>query len=178
MSIEKQWRKKRRNKNFNSLHLQKMTSVPKYSADIARLKMIQWCNKAERCHWDVREKLIAWNIRQADREIIIAHLIETNLLNEQRYAEAFVNDKFRLNKWGTKKIQQQLKMKGISERNIHEALKRIEKEENTKTIQDLIKKKEPHLKGLQLYQKKIKLARYLISKGFENDAVWRELESE
>ncbi len=148
---------------------------PKYSADIARQKLVRLCNKAERCHWDVREKLIAWHMGQADRENIIAYLIEHNLLNEQRYAEAFVNDKFRFNRWGARKIEQQLKLKGISERNIRDALKRIDAEDNTQTLRDLIKKKEPQLKGLQLYQKKIKLARYLISKGFESEVVWKEV---
>lgn len=112
---------------------------------------------------------------QADRENIIVYLIEHNLLNEQRYAEAFVNDKFRFNRWGARKIEQLLKLKGISERNIRDALKRIDAEDSTQTLRDLIKKKEPQLKGLQLYQKKIKLARYLISKGFESEAVWKEV---
>ncbi len=151
--------------------------IPKYTPEVARLKMAQYCNKAERCHWDVRNKLLDWGIRQADRENIIVYLIEQNLINEQRYAEAFVHDKFEFNKWGAKKIEQHLKLKGVSERNISDALKTIANEDNAKMIHLLIKKKEPQYKGLQLYQKKIKLARYLMSKGFENDSVWKALES-
>jgi regulatory protein len=152
-------------------------SIPKYTPDVARMKMVQYCNKAERCHWDVRNKLLDWGIRQADRENIIVFLIEQNLINEKRYAEAFVHDKFEFNKWGAKKIEQHLKLKGVSERNISDALKTIANEDNAKMIHLLIKKKEPQYKGLQLYQKKIKLARYLMSKGFESDSVWKALES-
>ena len=50
--------------------------TPKYSATLARQKMIQWCNKAERCHGDVRQKLLGWGIKNDDRENIIVVLIE------------------------------------------------------------------------------------------------------
>lgn len=151
-------------------------ATPKYSVSIARQKMVQWCDKAERCQSEVRQKLLRWGIKKEDRENIIVLLIEQNLINEKRFAEAFVHDKFQFNKWGQRKIAQHLKLKGVSERNISDALKRIETEDNTAMIGVLIKKKELQYKGLQLYQKKIKLARYLMSKGFESEAVWKQVE--
>ena len=150
---------------------------PKYSKQVARDKMVQWTNKAERCHSDVRKKLMDWGMYRDDREEIIGWLIEQNLINEQRYAEAFVHDKFEFNKWGASKIQMHLKQKGISERNIRDALKTIPAEGNTSMIDDIIRKRLPATKGLQSYQKKIKIARYLISRGFESDAVWARIEA-
>jgi regulatory protein len=148
---------------------------PKYSKQVARDKMVQWTNKAERCHSDVRKKLMDWGMYRDDREEIIGWLIEQNLINEQRYAEAFVHDKFEFNKWGASKIQMQLKQKGISERNISDALKTIPAEDNTSMIDDIIRKRLPATKGLQSYQKKIKIARYLISRGFESDTAWARI---
>ena len=149
---------------------------PKYSKQVARDKMVQWTNKAERCHSDVRKKLMDWGMYRDDREEIIGWLIEQNLINEQRYAEAFVHDKFEFNKWGASKIQMHLKQKGISERNIRDALKTIPAEGNTSMIDDIIRKRLPATKGLQSYQKKIKIARYLISRGFESDTAWARIE--
>ena len=137
---------------------------------------MRWCDKAERCHYDVRQKLIDWNIPYQERENLIVDLIEANLLNEARYAGAFAHDKFEFFNWGVRKIESELKKKHISEPIINMALREMDKENYTKKIHDLIKRKEPQLLGLQLYQKKFKLARYLVSKGFENDIVWRELD--
>ncbi|MFM9986092.1 MAG: regulatory protein RecX [Flavobacteriales bacterium] len=153
------------------------TGSPKYSKQAARDKMVQWTNKAERCHSDVRKKLMDWGFYRDDREEIIGWLIEQNLVNEQRYAEAFVHDKFEFNKWGASKIQMHLKQKGISERNISDALKTIPAEDNTNMIDDIIRKRLPATKGLQSYQKRIKIARYLLSRGFESDVVWARIES-
>lgn len=147
----------------------------KYSEVITRQKIRGWCDKAERCHWDVRQKLTDWGVPFAEREQLLGFLIELDLLNEERYAKAFAHDKFSFNHWGAKKIEQQLKLKGVSERNIRDALKEINVENYAQVLGDLIKKKEPQYKGLQLYQKKIKLARFLLSKGFENDTVWKEI---
>lgn len=151
-------------------------SSPKYSKEVAREKMVLWTNKAERCHSDVRKKLHSWGIYRADREEIIGWLIEQNLINEQRYAEAFVHDKFEFNKWGSAKIELHLKQKGISERNIRDALRLIPSEDNNQQIDAIIHKRLPSTKGLQSYQRKMKIARYFISRGYESEKVWARLE--
>lgn len=144
---------------------------------MVREKVRAWCDKAERCHWDVRNKLISWGIPYTEREELIGWLISQGLLNEERFARAFAHDKFTFNRWGVKKIEQHLKQKGISDRNIREALKDIALDDYTETIIALIKKKEPQTKGLQLYQKKIKLMRYLLSKGFEQEIIRKTLDN-
>lgn len=151
-------------------------SIRKYPPEITRQKMMQWCDKAERCHYDVRQKLLAWNIPYEERENLIADLIGANLLNEARYAGAFAHDKFEFFNWGVRKIELELKKKHISDAIIRHAIGELDKEDYSKKIHELIKRKEPQHMGLQLYQKKFKLAKYLVSKGFEHDVVWRELD--
>lgn len=141
----------------------------KYPPEMTRKKMIDWCNKAERSQWDVRKKLQDWQIPSLERENIIAELIEMNLLNEKRYASAFANDKSRFNRWGSAKIRAQLHAKGISERNIQDALKEIDAGDTALAIQQLIEKKLPSLKGLKTWQKKYKIMQYLSGKGFQRD---------
>ncbi len=143
----------------------------KYSKEQTRQKIQAWCDKAERCHRDVREKLKSWNTPYREGEELIVWLIEQDLLNEERYAKAFAHDKFVLHRWGELKIKQHLQSKGISQRNIADALLEIQPAQSIENMLLLIKKKEPQLKGLQLYQKKYKLKQYLYSKGYEPTAI-------
>lgn len=108
---------------------------------------------------------------------LIAELISLNLLNEARFASAFAHDKFEFMNWGIRKIEMELKKKHVSEPLIRKAIQELPDSDYREKIRSLIKKKELQVSGLQLYQKKFKLAGYLISKGFEGDRVWRELES-
>ncbi|MBX7050683.1 MAG: RecX family transcriptional regulator [Flavobacteriales bacterium] len=110
-----------------------------------------------------------WNIPSLERENIIADLIGMDLLNEQRYACAFAHDKSKFNRWGKVKIRVHLKAKGISDRNITEALMTIEDEDVETSIVQLIHKKLPSLKGLQPWQKKYKLMQYLLGKGYQRE---------
>lgn len=148
----------------------------KYPPEITRQKIFAWCDKAERCHWDVRNKLVQWLVPSRERESLIADLISSDLLNETRYAGAFVHDKSTFFQWGSNKIISQLKAKGVSERNILEAIKHLDKGETRKTIQKILHKKEPQYKGLQLFQKKIKLTRYLLGKGYEYETISKEVD--
>ncbi len=133
--------------------------------------MIAYCDKAEHCQWDVRNKLLQWHIPLTERESLISELISTGMLNESRYAAAFVHDKSTFNQWGVNKITAQLKAKGISERNILDAVKELDQSETIKNMRHLIQRKEPQFKGLQLYQKKYKLTRLLLAKGFSMDLI-------
>ncbi|MCC6600040.1 MAG: RecX family transcriptional regulator [Crocinitomicaceae bacterium] len=138
----------------------------KYSQEETRVRIRQWCDKAERSHWDTRNKLIQWGIRSSEREELIAELIQNNLLNEERFAEAFASDHFRFYRWGSKKIEVALRKKGVSSINIQRALKKIPIEDCRKTMQEHLTKKNPQWKRLAQWQKKIKAIRFLLSKGY------------
>jgi regulatory protein len=144
----------------------------KYSYEHALSRARAYCDKAERAHWDVSNLLTRWAIPYHEREQILVALIEVDVLNEARYAEAFTVDKFRFNKWGIGKIQQHLKAKGVSPRNIADAMKRIDPKEYRKSILEIAQKQLEKHKGLQDYQKKQKTARYLISRGYDASVVW------
>jgi regulatory protein len=152
-------------------------SQRKYNQEMTRLMIRAWCDKAERAHQDVKTKLFAWGVPQEERDELVAELIELNLLNEERFASAFAHDKSEFNQWGRLKIEHALRKKGVSDRNIRHALLLIPQEDQTDTINDIIRKRLPKLKGKPEFQKKGLLARYLISKGFENDQIWKQLEN-
>lgn len=68
------------------------------SNDLERAK--KYCAYQERCHSEVRSRLLEWKIYGDDLEEIIVALIEENFLNEERFAKAYVSGKFNMNHWG------------------------------------------------------------------------------
>ncbi len=57
-----------------------------YTVDEARQKLEQYCAYQERCHDEVIQKLRGLNMIPQAADTIIAHLIEHNFLNEERFA--------------------------------------------------------------------------------------------
>jgi len=100
------------------------------------------------------------------------NLIKENFINEKRYAEAFVKDKFRYNKWGKVKIRAGLKMKKIPGEIINNALDSIDDGTYRKTIEELITVHRRSVKAKNQYDLKGKLLRYGLSKGFESDLLY------
>jgi regulatory protein len=139
-------------------------------------EMRRYCDKSERCESEVIAKVRSWGFTLEEAMEVHAQLIIQGFVSERRYAEAYAHDKFKFNRWGQRKIEMELRRKGISARNIKDALARLEKEDELAIIRSLIQKKEPQLKGLQLYQKRIKLMRYLLSKGFETGQITEQIQ--
>src|SRR5215207_2176767 len=109
-------------------------------------KLRQYCAYQERSHYDVQQKLWDLGVRRAEHDDIIAVLIEEDYLNEERFAIQFAGGKFRMNDWGRKKIQYELKEKRVSDYNIKKAIKEIDQEAYQKTLQELVEKRMELLK--------------------------------
>jgi regulatory protein len=141
------------------------------------LQAIQhYCAYQERCHSEVRHKLLELHFRGQDLENAIVSLIENGFLNEERYARSYVGGKFRVNHWGRRKIAQELKQKRVSEYCIHKGLTEIREEDYWKTLQALALKKQRELKAEKnVWIRKQKIQRYLIQKGYETDLIGRIL---
>jgi len=150
-----------------------MAKTKKYvSKDDAQAKLMHYCAYQDRCHQEVRSKLIDMGIYGDDLEDIITNLIIDNFLNEERFAQSFARGKFRIKKWGKNKILQELKRKKISPYCIKKAMKEIDDDDYSKVLQTLLEKKLPLVKGKNEYEIKVKLARYLITKGYESELIW------
>ena len=83
--------------------------------DEAFSKLLKYCSYQERCHEEVRAKLISLKVYGNDLDNIITRLIEHNFLNEERFAKTYAGSKFRQMQWGKTKITYQLKFKKISD---------------------------------------------------------------
>ena len=139
-------------------------------------KLLKYCTYQERCHNEVRTKLLSLKIYGNELENIISRLIEHDFLNEERFAKTYAGSKFRQMQWGRTKIIYQLKFRKISEYCIREAMKEIGDEDYLKSLRGQIEKR---MKQVSKDKNPIqKTAQYLIGRGFEPELVWKELKSE
>lgn len=130
-----------------------------------------YCSRVERCVAEVRAKLAQWGVDPEVSNRVVAHLQKEKYVDQQRYSAAFVRDKYRFSQWGRVKIAQALRMKGISQSMIDEALKEIDEEEYRKILSRLIAQKRKTVKAATDYERKAKLIRFAVGKGFEMDTV-------
>jgi len=147
-----------------------------WSLQEAKLKIAAYCAYQERSQEEVRKKLTERGVHGEHAEELISNMIEGGFLNEERFTMAFVRGKYRLKKWGRKKIIQELKFRKISPNCIKSGMKEIDEDEywhillsQAEKKWDLIKEKDPMIKRYKLQQ-------YLIGRGFEIDLIQMAIE--
>ena len=138
-------------------------------------KAMNLCSKREYCCHDIREKLLTWGISKNDSKRIISELTSERFIDEARYANAFVKDKFKYNKWGKVKIAAHLKIRQIPEHIIRSAIDSIDDQEYLNVIRNLISLHKKAVKAKNQYDLKGKLLRYGLSKGFESSLLYEIL---
>ncbi len=135
-------------------------------------KIANYCVYQERTHKEVLQKLADLQVFGDEADEFTAWLVVENYLNEERFAKVFASSKFRLKKWGRRKIAFELKNKGLSPNGIKIGMAEIQDNDYTETIKELIQKKQTELKKqtnpLIIKQK---VLNYLLSKGFTSDEV-------
>lgn len=137
-------------------------------------KLQAYCAYQERCHKEVRQKLLDLGIYGDDLDQIVVELIEDNFLNELRYAVAFAGGKFRVKKWGRRKIERALKQNRISAYCIRKALaSELPEEAYQTTLLEVLHKKNRLLKARNDYERRQKLALYAMERGYESELVWK-----
>lgn len=141
----------------------------------AKKRAESFCAYQERAQQEVRDKLYQWGLHQSDVENIISDLITENFLNEERFAHAYVSGKFKIKQWGKIKIKNGLQQKRIPPRLIKESLASIDLDEYMNTLQGVIEKKSRLLKEPHPYKRKMKIAQYAASRGFEQSLIFEIL---
>lgn len=144
----------------------------------ALLKAQLSCAYQERCQQEMRDKLYEWGLFPDAVESIIASLISDNYLNEERFSKAYAGGKFRIKKWGRIKIKMELKKRKISDYCIRKAMQEIDETDYIKTLKSLIAKKSKEIKGGKAHIRNFKIAKYIASRGFEQDLIWEILKEE
>lgn len=124
------------------------------------------CAAREYCIADIRKMMSRWELPEGAEERIIRRLQEEKYVDENRYARAFVRDKFRHNHWGLMRIEQELKRKGIATDIIASAKEEIDKDDNKEALRRIIEAKRRTVKGNSEYEIRAKLYRFALGRGF------------
>ncbi len=132
---------------------------------------MQYCAKAEHCTQDVVTKLKTWEVNEIEIDTILEKLRLENFLNDARYAKAYINDKWKLDGWGKKKIRHQLFLKNIDEKFIEGPLASIDAEEYKAELNEQLLKKEREWTSLDQQQILTKLFNFAVSRGFEEELI-------
>ena len=131
----------------------------------ALTSLMRQCAKAERSSGDALRLMRRWGINPQEQQQILARLIKDRFIDDKRYAEAFVREKYNLSAWGEFKIRAALRNKGISPAIIDEAMHQLS------SINSSERRKMRTTKYDSAYQLKGKLVRHGISLGYHTDQV-------
>lgn len=142
-----------------------------YTFQEIRQKLVNYCVYQDRCHKEIEEKMKDFLLIPEAKDEILLYLIKENYLNEERFARSYIRGKFYIKHWGKQKIKAQLKMKGISEKLIQNCMNEIHEDDYSKQIKIFAGKLLPTYKGLNDFQKKNKLIRFLVTKGYEYELI-------
>ena len=112
-----------------------------------------------------------WELPEGVADKIIKRLQDERYIDEQRYAHAFVRDKFRYNHWGWIRIEQELKRRGIAQEYIDEAKEEISEDANLEALRKIIESKRRTMKGKNEYEVNAKLFRFALSRGFSYEDI-------
>lgn len=130
-------------------------------------KLQKYCAYQDRCHQEVRKKLLSLNVYGDDLEGILAELIGEGYLNEERFAKSYARGKFRIKRWGRNRIKRELIQREISDYCIRKGLEEIDEFEYLETLESIIRKRAEKFDGDNKLLAKDDAIKYASKKGFE-----------
>ena len=150
--------------------------VGQISKEVALGKAASLCSLSEHCSSQIEEKLSSWGVSSEDAEDIINRLVEEKFIDNTRFARAYCHDKFLYSHWGRVKIRQMLRHLRLNDEEIEEGMTTISEETYLQTLDDVLRQKDRTLHDTDKYQRKGKLMRHLLSRGFEMDLALRAVD--
>lgn len=134
-----------------------------------------YCAAAEHCRSEVRGKLERMGLEPEQTAAILEKLEKDGFIDENRYARAFVNDRLRFTRWGRVKIAAALREKRIPDSVAAAALESIDESEYADILRELMESRLRTVAGKDDYERRMKVMRSLLSRGFEMPLVRKVL---
>ena len=131
------------------------------------------CAASERCESELRQKLWQWNVAADDADEIMANLRKHRFVDDGRFAKSYVRDKYRLSRWGRRKIVAGLMAKRIDVGLVRMAMDEIEQDVYEANAREVIAAKIPGIQDARSYEGRTKLFRYGVGRGYEPELVAR-----
>ena len=140
-------------------------------------KLSASCARAEHCLDDMRRKMERWQVENDVQEEVLQYLVKEKYIDESRYARFFINDKIKYNRWGRKKVEQALFYKHIPREVYEPLLDDIVDNDYEEILQPLLRTKEKNIKYANDYEKRMKLIRFAMGRGFSYEQAVHCLEN-
>lgn len=135
-------------------------------------KLEAFCAYQERCLFEIKNKLVEFDLSDSEKSSIISSLKTNKFWNEERFAEAYCQGKVRIKRWGKQKIKAGLIHKHVEASIIKSALESLDDTEYYSALQSLYEKKSNELHNEKdPWNKKQKILRYLASRGFSFEEI-------
>ena len=145
--------------------MEKQTNKP-VSEKTAYARMARVCSMKECSSYDIRQKLQRMQLDDEVVNRIIAALQQKKYVDDCRFSRSFINDKLRFGKWGKAKIEFALRQKQIPQEIIDSAFREFSDKLLTQSLKPLLEKKMRAVKGNSEYEKRTKVIRFGLSRGF------------
>ena len=133
--------------------------------------LMRLCARAEKSQEDARRLMRGWGLAERDAEGVLAKLVRDRLIDDARYAGAFVREKLRLSGWGEYKIRTALQRKRIDRALTDAALAEADRSGMDERLRRQLERKARTAKYSTQYELKTKLIRYGLSLGYDYETV-------
>ena len=140
-------------------------------------KLAASCARAEHCLDDMRRKMERWQVENDVQEEVLQYLVKEKYIDESRYARYFINDKIKYNRWGRKKVEQALFYKHIPREVYEPFLDDIADNDYEEILLPLLRTKEKNIKYANEYERRMKLIRFAMGRGYSYEQAVHCLEN-
>lgn len=136
-------------------------------------KLTALCAQGEHCSQEVLEKMRKWGLEETAQARCMEFLTREKYVDDVRYARFFINDKLKYNKWGRKKIEQALWLKGIGGEVSSSLLDEVEEQRYMEVLLPMMREKWKTIRASTDYERSMKLIRWAMGRGYDNDLIKR-----
>jgi len=134
-------------------------------------KMRRWCSQQERCTHGVRGKLQRASVDDETATAVVQALLDEGFLSDDRFLESYVRTHMEYKRWGPRKILQGLREIGFSAAEVERALNHADEHRFQEILTELVERRKP-----ELAEKRERVIRYLLGRGFLVNEVLRAIE--
>lgn len=134
-------------------------------------RMARTCSQKECAPFDIARKLQRMELPAPLTDKIIDRLKKEKYLDEKRFIRSYIHDKLHFNKWGKRKIILFLKHKQLPQELIEEGFAELSDISFRESLQPILEKKWKSVTGKSDYEKRGKLIRYALGRGFSMEEV-------
>lgn len=140
-------------------------------------KVMKYILKKRRSLKEIKEYLIKFNLTKDQEKKLFFKLTNNNLINDEDFCRAFINDSLYLGKKGINKIKEELINKGISNEIIEKQLECVNNELLNNNLQKIvIKKIKLNKKYSNNYLRK-KILNELLELGYDKESILHEIDN-